>query len=424
VRRCAGEVAIGIRARSLRAPALALAPAAALLALASGAAQLAFAAAAAGQTSGGGVVYVAKPKIAGVSCLRGCASRGRAQGGSTVKVTGSELAAVTDVLFEGSHGSADDATVKVRSGSDDRVQARVPIGAVTGPIMVVTRDHVRSAPSQPVAILPPPPPTPNPELSPVPGPADPGAPRLETGTSRTKAFIGARKAVTFSFRLSGPSPSALTVELVRAADGAAVKTWSPQALAAGEVQTVSWDGRLEGAGASPGRYSFRLTAAGTDGSRVRSAQVGDTGRDAFDLYDHIFPVRGKHEFGGPGARFGAPRSGHTHQGQDIMAACGTPMVAARGGRVKFKQYHAAAGNYIVVDGAGTDVDYAYMHLAEPSPFGTGDRVYTGQVIGAVGDTGDAEGCHLHLEMWGAPGWYEGGQPFDPLPSLTAWDSWS
>jgi murein DD-endopeptidase MepM/ murein hydrolase activator NlpD len=415
VRRYAGALAIRARALAPRTSKHVLAPAAALLALAPSAA---------GQTSGGGVVYVAKPKIAKVSCLRSCASRGRAQGGSTLMITGSALAAVTEVVFQGSYGSGDDAVAQVRSGGDDRVQARVPIGAVTGPIAMVTRDRIRSSPSEPIPILPPPPPTPNPELSPVPGPADPGAPRLETGTSRTKAYIGAGKAVTFSFRLSGPAPSALSVELVRAADGAPVKTWTPQALAPGEVQSVSWDGRLGAAAASPGRYAFRLTAAGADGSGVRSSQVGDTGRDAFDLYDHIFPVRGTHDFGGPGARFGAGRAGHSHQGQDIMAACGTPIVAARGGRVRFKQYHAAAGNYIVIDGAGTDVDYAYMHLAEPSPFAPGDHVYTGQVIGAVGETGNAQGCHLHFEMWGAPGWYDGGRPFDPLPSLTAWDSWS
>ena len=100
------------------------------------------------------------------------------------------------------------------------------------------------------------------------------------------------------------------------------------------------------------------------------------------------------------------------------------MVAARGGKVKFKQYHAAAGNYVVIDGAGSDADYVYMHLAEPTPFATGDRVYTGQRIGAVGETGNARGCHLHFELWGAPGWYDGGKPFDPLPSLQAWDSWS
>ena len=100
------------------------------------------------------------------------------------------------------------------------------------------------------------------------------------------------------------------------------------------------------------------------------------------------------------------------------------MVAARGGRVKFKQYHAAAGNYVVIDGAGTDIDYAYMHLAEPTPFQSGDRVYTAPRIGSGGETGNARGCHLHFELWDAPGWYDGGKPFDPMPSLLAWDGWS
>ncbi len=107
-----------------------------------------------------------------------------------------------------------------------------------------------------------------------------------------------------------------------------------------------------------------------------------------------------------------------------MARCGTPSVAARGGRVEFKGFQRAAGNYIVVDGDGTGDDYAYMHLAEPSPFASGDHVYTGQRIGAVGETGDARGCHLHFEMWTAPGWYDGGHPLDPLPALQAWDSYS
>jgi murein DD-endopeptidase MepM/ murein hydrolase activator NlpD len=244
---------------------------------------------------------------------------------------------------------------------------------------------------------------------------------VETGTSRTKAFVGARRAVTFSFRVSGATP-AVTVELVRASDGASVRTWHPEAQP-GTVETVSWDGRLRGAGARPGRYSFRLTADG-GGLTLRSAQAGEAQRDAFDLYDNMFPIRGAHDFGSGGGRFGAGRAGHSHQGQDVFARCGTPLVAAQGGRVKFRQYHAAAGNYLVVDGAGTGTDYVYMHLAKPSPFSAGDRVYTGQRIGSVGDTGNARGCHLHFELWGAPGWYDGGRPFDPLSALRAWDSWS
>lgn len=380
--------------------------------------------AAAAQSSGGGTIYVATPKVAKVTCLRKCASKARARGGSVLKVTGTALASVTQLTYLGSYGSGDDATVKVRAGSDHRINARVPIGAVTGPIALSTAAGGRSAPTKPVLILPPLPPEPNAELSPVPGPRVNGAPRLETGTSRTKAFVGARPGVTFSFRLSGASAAALKVELVSATDGVAVKTWTPEEVAPDQVQSISWNGRLGRAGAKPGRYSFRLTAASADGAEVHSSQSGDIERDSFDLYDNVFPVRGRHDYGGAGANFGSGRAGHSHQGQDVMSKCGTRMVAARGGRIKFKQYHAAAGHYIVIDGEGTDVDYVYMHLDQPSPFSEGDRVYTGQTIGAVGDSGNAQGCHLHFELWSAPGWYDGGKPFDPLPSLQAWDSWS
>ena len=274
-------------------------------------------------------------------------------------------------------------------------------------------------------ILPPLPPEPNAELSPVPGPRVNGAPRLETGTSRTKAFVGARPGVTFSFRLSGASAAALKVELVSASDGVAVKTWTPQEVATGPGP----EHLLERPPRPRGRQSPAATRSASPpraptAPRPTAPSRATSDRDSFDLYDNIFPVRGRHDFGGAGAHFGAGRAGHSHQGQDVMAKCGTRMVAARGGRIKFKQYHAAAGHYIVIDGDGTDVDYVYMHLDQPSPFGEGDRVYTGQTIGAVGDSGNAQGCHLHFELWGAPGWYDGGKPFDPFPSLQAWDSWS
>ena len=369
-------------------------------------------------------MYMATPKVSKVTCLRKCASQRRARGGSVVKVVGTELAGVNQLTYLGSQGSGDDLTVKVRAGSNTRINARVPIGAVTGPISLATAAGARSVPSKPVLILPPIPPEPNAELSPVPGPRANGAPQIETGTSRTKAFVDARPAVTFSFRLSGASAAALRVELVNAADGSVVKTWTPVAVPPDQVQSISWNGRLGRAAARPGRYSFRLTAASADGSEARSSQTGDIQRDSFDLYDHIFPVRGRHDYGSSGARFGAGRGSRSHQGQDVMASCGTRLVAARGGRVKAKQYHSAAGHYLVIDGDGTELDYAYLHMDQPSPFSEGDRVYTGQTIGAVGNSGNSQGCHLHFELWGAPGWYDGGDPFDPLPSLQAWDSWS
>jgi murein DD-endopeptidase MepM/ murein hydrolase activator NlpD len=371
--------------------------------------------------SGGGL-YVATPKIAKVSCVRRCAPRSRAQGGSTVKLTGSGLSTAAKVIFGGSYGGGDDLAVKVRSRSDTTLSVRVPIGAISGPITVVTAEKAKSRPTKPVAILPPPPPEPNAVLSTVPGLL--AGVKVETGTSRTRAYVGARRAVTFSYRIAGALADAPTVELVRASDGTAVMTWTPELVPSGEVTSISWDGRLGRRSAKPGRYSFRLSAATSAGAEVRTAQAGDGDRDAFDLYDNIFPVRGRHNFGDAGARFGSGRAGHRHQGQDTFAKCGTPLVAARGGKIQFKQYHAAAGNYVVIDAAGTDVDYVYMHLAEPTPFRPGDRVYTGQRIGSVGDSGNADGCHLHFELWTGPGWYDGGKPFDPLPSLQAWDSWS
>jgi len=385
---------------------------------------LAPAAAAEMGSGGGGGMYVAKPKVSKVSCVRRCATRGRARGGSTLRITGSGLGSVSTVVFNGSFGKGDDVSAIVDPSGDTQLDAQVPIGAVTGPVTVTTKVGAKSRPSAPVAILPPPPPTPNPVLTPVPGVGEANTLQIETGTSRTKAFVGARRAVTFSFRVTGALASGPSVELVRATDGVPVKTWALPPAPSGEIQSVTWDGRIGSAAAKPGRYSFRLSAATAAGAEVRTAQTGEVQRDAFDLYDNFFPVRGKHDFGEAGARFGSGRAGHSHQGQDVFAECGTPMVAARGGTVQFKQFHQAAGNYVVIDGAGTDVDYAYMHLAEPTPFQPGDRVYTGQRIGSVGETGNARGCHLHFELWTGPGWYDGGKPFDPLPSLEAWDSWS
>ncbi|MEV4420583.1 M23 family metallopeptidase [Patulibacter sp. NPDC049589] len=131
-----------------------------------------------------------------------------------------------------------------------------------------------------------------------------------------------------------------------------------------------------------------------------------------------FPIGGPWRHGGPATGFHA--RGGAHQGVDLFAACGTPLVAATAGTVKTRKFEARAGHYVVLTGTPSGEDQVYMHLRARSPLAVGDAVRAGTPLGAVGDTGDADGCHLHLELWTAPGWYAGGRPYDPTAALQGW----
>jgi murein DD-endopeptidase MepM/ murein hydrolase activator NlpD len=372
----------------------------------------------------GGAIFVATPKIKAVKCLSGCTRGGAVQSGGKITVRGASLAGVKKVVFRGGRGIRDDVAVDVHSSSDKALAVPVPMRAQSGPVAAWAGKRAQATSSTPVRVMPPAAPTPNPKLTPAPGPADAGAPALETATSRSLFALDQRGGVGFSFRLGTVQATSIELTLVRLDDGSTVATFSPAIPASGEVGHVSWDGLVGGQSAPDGRYAFRMSAVSASGARSVNAPAGDLQRDAFDLRPALFPVRGKHNFGQSGARFGAGRAGHSHQGQDVMSACGTPLVAARGGVVKAKRYQSNAGYYLIIDGAGTGTDYGYMHMAAPSAYSVGDRVYTGDQLGVVGDTGDATACHLHFEEWSAPGWYSGGQPFDPLADLRAWDAYS
>lgn len=126
-----------------------------------------------------------------------------------------------------------------------------------------------------------------------------------------------------------------------------------------------------------------------------------------------FPVQGRYSYGRFVNGFGGGRG---HQGQDVLAACGTPLVAALGGTVYVNKFQSRAGNYLVIN-AADGTSQAYMHLREPSPLKKGAKVAAGDPIGVVGQTGAASACHLHFELWSAPGWYQGGSAQNPLPLL-------
>ena len=173
------------------------------------------------------------------------------------------------------------------------------------------------------------------------------------------------------------------MDVVRLADGFSVFT-STRTVPPETPQTLRWNGRTATGLALDGRYELRIavgtaaaasstTSAVAGGAAPVSAPPppGSARVGAFTFVGAVFPVRGDHDYGESAARFGAGRAGHRHEGQDVMADCGTPLVAARGG--------------------------------------------------VVGETGDATACHLHFEIWTAPGWYAGGAPIDPLETLQAWD---
>jgi murein DD-endopeptidase MepM/ murein hydrolase activator NlpD len=289
------------------------------------------------------------------------------------------------------------------------------------------------------------PPPPSSSGAPDPAPSTGTLSLVSAKTWPRKSFYYGVRTPRLRYEIGSDQPSNdLRIDVV-GPGGDVVRSYYRNDVAPNTPDSVSWDGAIGGRPAPNGRYSFRIVPqAGDPAARQaflrsvnrlvrrakRRASSSSSSKSSsaislgFALYGFAFPVLGAHDFGGAGGRFGAGRSGHTHEGQDVMAKCGTPLVAARGGRVRYSGYQGAAGNYLVIDGRGTGFDTAYMHLLEPSPLEAGTTVRTGQPIGVVGQTGDASACHLHFEIWTAPGWYEGGSPIDPLAYLERWDRYS
>jgi murein DD-endopeptidase MepM/ murein hydrolase activator NlpD len=136
----------------------------------------------------------------------------------------------------------------------------------------------------------------------------------------------------------------------------------------------------------------------------------------------VFPVRGTYSFGGDGARFGAGRPGHTHEGQDLVGNSGLPIVAPLAGEVRFVDYQAAgAGRYVVMRANnGWDMFFAHCQYSSAA-VKAGDKVKAGDRLCLLGSTGASSGPHLHFEIW-PNGWRDspGTKPIDPLPQLKKW----
>jgi murein DD-endopeptidase MepM/ murein hydrolase activator NlpD len=227
-----------------------------------------------------------------------------------------------------------------------------------------------------------------------------------------------------SFRIGGRGQEIrVSLRLVRAGRRGTVRVIPLGWRRTGTTHSVTVSGR-EGGALAQGSYLVRIAGRDRLGRGLRRSARA-SGAAELSFFHHRFPLVGSFDYGGEGSRFGAPRRGHRHQGQDLAAAYGVPVVSPRGGVVEAVGYQAsAAGHYVVVDGEGEDRDYVFMHLADGSvAVRRGQWVRTGQRIGVVGSTGSSTGPHLHFEVW-VGGWYSGGRAIDPLPLLRVWDRWS
>ena len=343
---------------------------------------------------GGGIGAPGAPKPADATCIEGCLDIRIVAIGGKVAITGDNLGAVKSVFFPARDGRYVGA--EPRKVGPHGLQVKVPKGADSGRPVVV--DGLKQSGTVPTKL----------KVKSAGAVTEPKRFKITSAkVSPRKSFVGGRSpTATYVFR----SDKAVDVRLdiLEAETGQLVDSIVQRHREPFATHSIEWDGRTSSGGpAANGKYKMALTPlAGGERAKLKLRR-----------YSHIFPLRGKHEYGdGLGA-------GRGHMGQDVFGPCGKPIVAARGGRVTFSKFHSRAGYYVVIDGAETNVDYFYAHMKEKGRAKRGQRVRTGEVIGYNSDTGNASGCHLHFEMWKGH-WQQGGKVVSPTGPLKAWDSWS
>ncbi|MEI6792808.1 MAG: peptidoglycan DD-metalloendopeptidase family protein [Actinomycetes bacterium] len=349
---------------------------------------------AAAATGPGGTEVPGQPVISSISCALQPA--GSCAPGQLLTITGSNLQSTQQVTFVGGSSVRDNVVVKIaaKAAKPTSVQVTVPSRAVSGLVRI----------SGSIG---------NPANSPQPLKIVAGLPATDDASGSKKLIAGGKRQATFKYTVSAAVVSGAQVEAVRGTDGKVVRSWP--LVHSGEGEVV-WDGFVGKEPATSGTYLLRLNPLAAAAAKAKAGS--DT---QFEMLEGFFPIRGPHALASsPGQLFGGGRG---HQGTDNFAACGTPLAAWTSGVIQYNAYQGAAGNYIVVQRADGQ-SYAYMHMRERASAKVGSKVFAGQQLGRVGDTGDAQGCHLHFELWTAPGWYKGGTPYDSLPLMKRLDKLS
>ena len=341
------------------------------------------------------------PRPADIRCIDGCAGRQTAAVGSKIAITGERLSNVSKVEFRARSGSV----AAMPSAADrHRVTVAVPAGALGGRPRVLARNGQAARVPKVLRLV-----------SRARLPERSSFDLLDADLGPRRGFVDDGRTYRLRYRFRAYGARTVRVRLLHSGD--VVRRWKSRGALPYTSHRIDWHGVLEnGRPAPPGRYRFT----------VKSPHHKPVPAGRLRLLGGKFPVRGRHGYGGPVQRFGAPRSGgRVHQGQDVFAACGTGVVAARGGRVQARGSDPVLyGNWVVIDARGTRTDYRYAHFLHPASVHQGDRVRTGDEVGLIGKTGNARsvGCMLHFEVW--PHGWNRGSPVDPLPTLKRWDGWS
>jgi len=138
---------------------------------------------------------------------------------------------------------------------------------------------------------------------------------------------------------------------------------------------------------------------------------------------YVFPVYGPSQFGDTYGAFRGDVSGDWHHGDDIFAPLGAPVLAVADGIVFSVGWNDVGGNrFWLRDDQGNE--FYFAHLSAFTPLAkNGAHVRAGEMLGFVGNTGDAQGTPTHLHFEVHPNsllfmGYDGA--VDPTPYLSAW----
>jgi murein DD-endopeptidase MepM/ murein hydrolase activator NlpD len=131
----------------------------------------------------------------------------------------------------------------------------------------------------------------------------------------------------------------------------------------------------------------------------------------------VNPVAAPVDYGTAINGFGNER-GRPHEGQDMFAPEGTPVVSPTATEVLETGTDSGRGNWAALFDAAAERTYVYMHMSAPAAVAAGDRLEAGDRVGLLGCTGSCSGAHLHFEIRSGRSPYA--PAIDPLPLLERW----